>query len=68
MIEKALILTKYDIQMSPFPHFKDFKREPLRHFEGDGKVIYTRPFLILGKVTFDEQVNVLERYCKGDVS
>ena len=21
---------------------------------------------MLGKVTFDEQVNVLERYCKGD--
>ena len=22
---------------------------------------------MLGKVTFDEQVNVLERYCKGDI-
>ena len=23
---------------------------------------------MLGKVTFDEWVNVLERYCKGDLS
>ena len=38
------------------------------HCEGDGKVTFTEPFLMLGKVTFDEQVNVLERYCKGDVS
>ena len=22
----------------------------------------------LGKVTFDKQVNVLEKYCKGDIS
>ena len=35
---------------------------------GDGKVTFTRPFQILGEVTFGEQVNVLERYCKGDVS
>ena len=27
-----------------------------------------QPFLMLGKVTFDERVNVLERYCKGDLS
>ena len=47
---------------------KDLEREPLRHCEGDGKVTFTRPFLMLGKVTFDEQVNVLERYCKGDIS
>ena len=39
-----------------------------RHCEGDGKVTFTRPFLMLGKVKFDEQVNVLESYCKGDVS
>ena len=47
---------------------KDLVREPLRHCEGDGKVTFIRPFLMLGKVTFDEQVNVMERYCKGDVS
>ena len=23
---------------------------------------------MLGKITFDERVNVLERYCKGDIS
>ena len=28
----------------------------------------SRPFLMLGKVTFDERVNVLERSCKGDLS
>ena len=37
---------------------------PLRHCECDRMVTFTRPFLMLGKVTFDEQVNVLERYCK----
>ena len=46
---------------------KDLEREPLRHCGGDGKVTFTRPFLMLGKVTFDEQANVLKRYCKGDV-
>ena len=24
--------------------------------------------MMLGKVTFDEHVNVLERYCKGDIT
>ena len=43
------------------------EREPLRHCECDKMVTFTIPFLMLGKVTFDEQVNLLERYCKGDV-
>ena len=47
---------------------KYLEREPLRHFEGDEKVTFTIFVLMFGKVTFDEQVNVLERYCKGDVS
>ena len=37
------------------------EREPLRYCKCDGKVTFTRPFLMLGKVTFDEHVNVLER-------
>ena len=28
----------------------------------DGNVTFTIPFLMLGKVTFDEHVNVLERF------
>ena len=44
------------------------EREPLRYCKCDGKVIFTRPFLILGKVTFDHHVNALERYWKGDIS
>ena len=36
--------------------------------EGDGKVTFTRAFLLWGNVAFDEQVIVLERYCRGDVS
>ena len=46
------------------------EREPLRYCKGDGKVTFTRPFLMLGKVTFDhdEDVNVIERYCTGDIS
>ena len=47
--------------------FKELK-EPLRYCKGDGKVTFTKPFLLLDKVTFDEHVNVLERYCKDDIS
>ena len=35
------------------------------YYKGDGKVTFTRPFLIVCKVNFDRHVNVLERYCKG---
>ena len=44
------------------------EREPLRYWKGDGKVIFTRPFLMLGKVTFDEYGNALELSCRGDIS
>ena len=30
----------------------------------DGKVIFTRPFLMLDKVTFDDHVHALKRYRK----
>ena len=46
----------------------DLEREPLRYWKGNGKITFTKPFLILGKVTFDKHVNVLERYCKGGIS
>ena len=46
---------------------KDLEREPLRHCEDGGKVTFTKPFLMLDNVTFDEQVNVFERYCKGNI-
>ena len=41
---------------------KDLEREPLRYCKGDGKVTFTRPFLILDKLTFEDHINVLERY------
>ena len=47
---------------------KLLEREPLRYFKCDGKVIFTRPLLMLGKVTFDDHVNALERFWKGDIS
>ena len=47
---------------------KGFEIDPLNYCKGDGKVIFTRPFLMLSKVTFDEDVNVLEIYHKGDIS
>ena len=28
---------------------------------------FTKPFLMLGKVTFDAHVNILERYWKGGI-
>ena len=39
-----------------------------RYCKGEGKVSFTRPFLLLhGKVTIiDDYVHVFERYCKGD--
>ena len=40
----------------------------LKYCKGDGNVHFTRPFLILCKVTFDEHVNVLDRYHKSDIS
>ena len=46
------------MQKLTFKKLKDLERKPLRHCEGDGKVTFTRPFLMLDKVTFDEQVNV----------
>ena len=48
-------------------NLKGLEREPL-NCKGDEKVTFTRPFLILDKVTFDEHVNVLESYCKSDIS
>ena len=36
--------------------------------KGDGKVTFTRPYLILCKVTFDEYVNILAMYCKSERS
>ena len=45
--------------------FKIFEREPVRYCNGDGKVTFMRPFLMLGKVTFDgNRVNALKRSCK----
>ena len=51
-----------------FKVLKDLEREPLRNWKGNGKVTFTKPFLTLGKVTFDKHVNVLERYFKGGIS
>ena len=48
--------------------FNGLERELLRYCKCDGKVTFTILFLMLGKVTFDEHVNVLEGYCKGDIS
>ena len=59
-------LVYYTVRKWTFNDLKDLEREPLRYCKCDGKVTFTRPFL--AKVTFDEQVNVLERYCKGDLS
>ena len=36
------------------------ERELLRYCEGGRKVTFTRTFLMLGKVTFGEHVNIFE--------
>ena len=38
----------------------------LRYCKCNGKVTFTRPFLLLGKVILDEHVNVLEKVLGGD--
>ena len=43
----------------------NLEKEPVRYCKSDEK-IFTRPFLMLGKVTFDEHVNALKRYCNCD--
>ena len=44
-----------------FNVLEGLERESLRYCKGNGKVTFTRHFLVLGKVTFDEHVNILER-------
>ena len=46
---------------------KHLERESLTYCKSDGNVTFTRHFLVLDQVTFDEHVNVLGRYCKGDI-
>ena len=43
---------------------KYLEREPIRYYKGDGKITFTRIFLMLGEGSFDEYVNTFERYCK----
>ena len=52
----------------PLYDLKLLERETLRYCKCDGKVIFTRRFLMLGKVTSDDHVNTLERYWKGEIS
>ena len=40
----------------PLKEPKVFERETLRYFEGQGKVTFTKHFLMMGKVTSDEHV------------
>ena len=48
----------YTAQKYIFKELKDLKGEPLKYCKVDGKVTFTRPFLMFGKVTFDEHVIV----------
>ena len=61
-------LIGFTVRKLTFNVLKLLEREPLRYCKCDGKVIFTRPFLRLDKVTFDDHVNALERYWKGDIS
>ena len=45
-----------------------FWKESHWYCKGNGNVTFIRPFLMLDKLTFDKHVNVLERYCKADIS
>ena len=46
----------------------DLRKGTTRYWNGDGNVTFTRPFLLLNKVTFDEYVDVLESSLKGDIA
>ena len=58
----------YTVQKKTFKELKCMEKEPLRSCKGDGKITFTRPLVMLDKVTFDKNINVLERYCKGNTS
>ena len=49
--------------MAGFTH-RSLHPEVDNYCKCDGKVDFTRPFPLLGKVTFDDHVNALERYDK----
>ena len=50
---------------TPLRNLKFWKES---HWKVRGKVTFTRPFLMWGKVTSDEHVNVLDIYCKSEIS
>ena len=58
----------FTVQKHTFNDLKLLESELFRYCKCDRKVIFTRPFEMLGKVTFDDRVNALERYWKGDIS
>ena len=45
-----------------YTHSTGLERQPLGYCKCDGNVTFIPPFLMLGKLTFDEHVNVLERF------
>ena len=53
------------VRKQTFNNLTLLERDPLRYCKCD---VFTRPFLMLGKVTFDDHVNALKRYWKCDVS
>ena len=65
---RALFYGIYTARKYTFNDLKLLERELLRYCKCDGKVIFTRLFLVLGNVTFDGDVSALKRYWKGDIS
>ena len=64
VVDLGILLHPYCIYTAHNYTFKEMKlleREPFRYCRYDGKVTFTRLFLMLDKVTFDEHVNILER-------
>ena len=53
-----VVTTEKGWKKKTFNELKGLEREPLKYWKGDGKVTFTRPFLMLGNVTFDTQVYI----------
>ena len=52
----------YAVRKQTFKELKPLERESLKYCKCDGKVTFTRHFLMLDKVTFGEYINALERW------
>ena len=67
-IHLSSVMSAYIAWKYTFKEPNGLEREPLWYCKCLGNVTFTRPSLTFSKATFYEVVNVLEGYCKSDIS